>query len=189
MVKLLEKSRFWSKMSKILDLGQNLPKCPIWSNLTKMSLIVIIFLKCRFGSIFSNITIFSKNLNLGKTFRKFSFWWKLSQKLKFGHNFRKISNLVKIEQNVDFSQIFKLLQKTRVGSNFSKILISVEIIVKSQIWSKFSKNLDFGENCRKFSILVKILENVDVKIFGKCRLGSKLTKLSFLDKTEENCWF
>ena len=38
-------------------------------------------------------------------------------------------------------------------------------------------------------ILVKIVENFDVKIFEKCRLGSKLTKLSILDKTEENADF
>ena len=42
-----------------------------------------------------------------------------------------------------------------------KISILVEIVEKSQIWSKLSKNLDFGQNCRKLSILVEILQNVD----------------------------
>ena len=41
----------------------------------------------------------------------------------------------------------------------------------------------------KMSILVKIDENFDVKIFEKCRLGSKLTKLLILDKTEDNADF
>ena len=42
-----------------------------------------------------------------------------------------------------------------------EISILVKIVEKSQIWSNLWKNLDFGQNCRKFSILVKIYQNVD----------------------------
>ena len=37
----------------------------------------------------------------------------------------------------------------------------MKIVEKSQIWSNLSKNLDFGQSCRKVLILVKISKNVD----------------------------
>ena len=37
-----------------------------------------------------------------------------------------------------------------------KISILLKIVEKSEISSNLSKNLDFGQNCRKFSILVEI---------------------------------
>ena len=43
----------------------------------------------------------------------------------------------------------------------SKISILMEIFGKSQSWSKFSNNLDLGQNGRIFSILVKTYQNVD----------------------------
>ena len=45
-----------------------------------------------------------------------------------------------------------------------KISILVKIVEKSQIWSKLSKNLDFGQDFSKFSILAKTYKNVD---FGR----------------------
>ena len=45
-----------------------------------------------------------------------------------------------------------------------EISILVEIVEKSQIWSNLSKHLDFGQNCRKLSILVDMLQNV---VFGQ----------------------
>ena len=40
LVKFVEKSRFWTKLSKILDFGKNLPKCRFWSK-DKMILILV----------------------------------------------------------------------------------------------------------------------------------------------------
>ena len=90
--------------------------------------------------------------------------------------------LVKIEHNVDFSQIFKRLRfwsnfykKLHWGQIFSKILISVEIVVKtsnlvkifekSRFWWKLSKIIDFGQLTKMMKILILVI------IFEKCRLG------------------
>ena len=45
-----------------------------------------------------------------------------------------------------------------------KISILDKTVQKSQIWSKLSKNLDFGQDFPKFSISVKTYQNVD---FGR----------------------
>ena len=121
----------------------------------------------------------SGNFDLGQHFRKISILVKILGNLDLGQNFPKILVLVKIELNVDFSQIFKRLW---FWSNFYKKLNLGEIF----------RNIDFGWNCRKnfgkkigqnfrkLSILVKIVEN--------CRLWSKLTKMLILVKIDENFW-
>ena len=83
---------------------------------------------------------------------------------------------------------------------------------KSWFWSQFSKNLDFGRNCGKTSILYKIFKNLDlgrnlqknililVVIRDKSRFGSKLwkknlhfrqnfRKISILDQIVEKSHF
>ena len=45
-----------------------------------------------------------------------------------------------------------------------KISILDKTVQKSQIWSKFSINLDFGQDFPKFSILAETYQNVD---FGR----------------------
>ena len=53
----------------------------------------------------------------------------------------------------------------------------VKIVEKSQIWTNLSKNLDFGHNCRKFSILVKIFKNVNFdQNLQKSRIWSQFSK-------------
>ena len=97
---------------------------------------------------------------------------KFSKDFDFGQTFTKNSIEVKFFENIDFGWYF---------------------IKNFKFWSKFLKNLDFGENCRKLSILVKFTKIMKililVKIFEKCRLRSKLTKLSILEKSEKKCWF
>ena len=115
----------------------------------------------KFGQIFQTISI------LDKIVENHRFWSKSSESLDLGQHFRKISILLNI-----FGKNF---HKSWFGKNFRKISILVKklpkisilvkifetsILVKnvkkSQIWSNLSNNLDFGQNCRKFSILVKI---------------------------------
>ena len=56
------------------------------------------------------------------------------------------------------SILVKNIQKYRF---LSKLSIVMKIVKKSHIWSILSKNLDFGQNCWKFSILVKIYQTAD----------------------------
>ena len=49
LVKILEKCRFWLKLSEILDFGQNLPNCWFWTKLQKLLIIVKFFEKCWSG--------------------------------------------------------------------------------------------------------------------------------------------
>ena len=178
--------------------------------MSKFSKISIIVKKFRFWSIFMEISILvkiSENLDFGQNCRK---------NLDLGHHFWKISilvnifgnldlGLVKIEHNVDFSQIFKRLwfwsnfyKKTRFGSNFSKILISVEIIVKtsnlveifekSRFWWKLSKIVDFGQKlpkCRFWSKLMKILS----KSFRKMSTWVETYQVVDFGQNWRKCWF
>ena len=43
LVKIFEQSRSWPKWSKILDFGQNLPKCRFWSKLEEILILIQIF--------------------------------------------------------------------------------------------------------------------------------------------------
>ena len=45
LVKFVEQSRFWTKLSKILDFGQDLKKCRFWSKYKKMFILVKIIKK------------------------------------------------------------------------------------------------------------------------------------------------
>ena len=164
----LRKSRFWSKLMKILILVKIVGN--LWSrstflenldfsqyiwyrfdlsqNFPQILVLVKISEKCQFGSKFANMSILLKN------FLKSRFWSKIS----------KILILVKLSKNLKFGQICR------------KMLIWVKLVENSRFWSKFnkmsvlvktSKSLDLGKNCRKFSIWVKIYQNVD---FGQnCR--------------------
>ena len=73
-----------------------------------------------------------ENLDFGEKLR-YSRVWTFSKNPVFIRNPRQISIFVKIYENFAF------------GHNFEK----------SRFWSQFSKNLDFGQNFRKISILVK----------------------------------
>ena len=133
-----------------------------------MSILVKICKYVDFGKRYSKLSIF-ESIDFGQNSWKIRFWSKLSENYDLGQNFRKISILVnifgkffpkswfwsKFPQNVDFSKK-KNCQKSRFWSKFSKISIWVKNVKKCQIWSNLSNNLDFGQNCRKFSILVKI---------------------------------
>ena len=68
----------------------------------------------------------------------------------------------------------KSLKNFACGQMFRKFSVTVIIFEKisilykfwknfgkSRFWSKFSKNLDFSQNCWKMSILVKISKNLD----------------------------
>ena len=68
--------------------------------------------------------------------------------------FLKILILVNIYENLDFD-------KKKI---YMKISILDNTVQKSQIWSKLSKNLDFGHDFSKFSILANTYQNVD---FGR----------------------
>ena len=87
----------------------------------KISIFVKIYEKSRFWSTFS------ENVDFSQYIRKSWIGSKFSPNLGFGQIFEifKISNFQKTLILVNF------LQKTPLGSNFSKILISVEIIVKT----------------------------------------------------------
>ena len=125
LVKIFEQSRSWPKWSKILDFGHNLPKCRFWSKLKEILILIQIFEECRLGPKLTKLLIWDKTEE-NVDFRLFSF-----------SKFPKISILSKLSKNVGL-----------------EILILVKIIEKSEIWSKLSKKLDFGKNCRKLSILV-----------------------------------
>ena len=128
-VKTFEKSRFGSKLSEIVDFGQNLPKCRFWTKLQKM-LIIVKFWKnvnlrqylqiCWFWSNFS------KNFDFGLYLCKSQSWSKFMKISILVKNVEKfdilteISILVKIDENLDFSQ------------NCRKILILVSIFEKSR---------------------------------------------------------
>ena len=95
-----------------------------------------------------------------------------------------MSILVKICKNLYLVKFFrkyrfwrKLSKNLKFGQICRKISIFDKIVENSRFGSKFSKNLHFGQNCRKFSILVKTYQNVE---FGQnCRkywLKSKFFK-------------
>ena len=125
----------WVKICKYLDLGQNFEKFRFWSIFMKILILVKIH----------------ENLDCGI--------WNLSENYDLGQHFRKISILVNIFGKIALSQNFpQILVLVKISEKMS---IWVKIVEKSQIWSNLSKNLDFGQICRKFSILVKIKKNVD----------------------------
>ena len=60
-----------------------------------------------------------------------------------------------------------------------KISILDKIVQKSQIWSKLSENLDFGQDFSKFSILAKTYQNVDFgEIEENVDFSQKFRKMS-----------
>ena len=97
LVEINEKFRFFSKISKNVDLGQIFEKISILVKFfERISILVKILEKFRFSSKTT------KNVDFG-------------QILDFFENFENSSNLVKFSKNFDFRQIFK---KIRVWSNF-----------------------------------------------------------------------
>ena len=46
-----------------------------------------------------------------------------------------------------------------------------KIVEKSQIWLNLSKIFQFGQNCRKFSILVKIFKKISISVKINKNLG------------------
>ena len=70
----------------------------------------------------------------------------------------------------------------------SKISILMEIFGKSQICSKFSNNLDLGQNGRKISISVITYQNVDFgQNWRKFWFQSKFSKNVDLGQNLPNC--
>ena len=137
LVKIFEQSRFWSKLSKILFFGQNLPKCRFWSKLKEILILIQL----------------SKNVDLGQNLPNCQFWTKLKKMLFLVNFFKKTPIFLKISENLNF---VKIIKKCWFGNiDFG------EIVEKSEIWSKLSEKLHFGKNCRKFSILVKTYQNVE----------------------------
>ena len=173
--------RFWSKFTKMSIWDKVAENVDYSHNFRKMSILVNICKYLDFGQNFRNISILVNiygNLDFGQNWWKSRFWSKLSENLDLGQHFRKISILV----NIFGKKFRKYWFWSKFGSNMSilaknvekyfpqilvffskfwKIFILVKIVGKSQIWKNLSKNLDFGQNSRKLSILVKIYPNVD----------------------------
>ena len=172
-VKISEKCRFGSKICKYVDLvknfqlkfGQICRKPWFWSKLSKISNLVNIYENLDFGQSLWKFWFRPKwweNLDLGQHFRKISILVNILGKIDFGH-FPQILVLVKISEKCRLGSKFaimsilvKITKKSRFSSKFSKISLLVKIVEKSQMWSNLSKYFNFRQNCRKFSILVKI---------------------------------
>ena len=54
----------------------------------------------------------------------------------------------------------KIVENFGFSQNLKKVAL-VKIYKNLEFGRNFPKNLDFGQNCRKFSILVKTFQNVD----------------------------
>ena len=93
------KSRFWSKLSENLDLGQHFRKISILVNI--------------FGKKFST------NIGIGQNFGKMSIWVKICKYVDFGQKYPKISFLSKFSK---ISISVKIVEKSQIWSNLSKNL-------------------------------------------------------------------
>ena len=168
-----------SKLSYYIDFRQN-----VW--------------KSRFTSKFSIIWILIKfytNLDFSQNFEKSRFWW------KFWNN----STPVKKFGNLDFSENIKIYKSLNFSQIFQQILIFVnivdfvDILEKSRFWShsseisiltKFSTNLDFGQNFRKSRFSWKFTRvSILVKIFKKSRFWSKFSTNYDFCKNFRKSWF
>ena len=169
--------QFWWKIRKIQKIEQSRFWVKIWSKFTKFSNLVKIF------SILKEPEI----LELGQNLPKCRFWTKLQKmliivnllkKCRFGSKFAIISILMKII-DLEFGKNFEILSEKildrKIGQIFGKIF------PKSWFWSKFPKNVDFGQNLQNSRIWWKFSKNLD---FG-WKNQSKLTKMSILDKIAE----
>ena len=184
LVKMVEKSQISQNLSKNLDFGQNLKKnVDFWSKDRQIFILVKILKKSlTLVTILRNFD-FGQNSENYQFWRK-SNLVKIVENLDFGQNCRKFSILVKIQQNVNCGKIkismlviivgysrfwSKLTETSILDTKLEKMLAIVKIFVKSAkickfvdfgqkypFWSNFVESIDFGEKCRKFSILVKI---------------------------------
>ena len=127
---IFEKFRFWSKFSKNSGFGHIFEKFMVKLS-KKNSILVKIFENFK-DVDFSNI--FVKFRFWSKFFEKFRFWLKFSSKIPINFDFGQSINL-------DFGQIF---EKIRFWSKFLKIFEFVQNIGKISIFSKISKNFDWG---------------------------------------------
>ena len=173
----LQISRFWSEFSKNFNFGQKYWKSRFWWKFSG---------NLKFGQNFRTISILAKMVENSRFWSKLTKMSKFLSKLKeililiqifeecrLESKLTKLSILDKTEENVEFSKFkkkilwsFSTFPKNSILSKLSKnvgleILILVKIVEKSEIWSKLSKKLDFGKNCRKFSILVKTYQNIE----------------------------
>ena len=152
LIKNIQKSKFWSKFSKISILEKIVEKSHIWSNLSK---------KSQFW------TKLSKILHFGRNVTKRRFWLK----------FTEISNLVEFSKKSRFwSKLSGILDWSKLIEMI--MLITVIIVEKCRFGSKLVSIFILVKNCRIISILVNIYENLD---FGqsswKSRLWSKMWKI------------
>ena len=170
LVKIGEKFQIWSKSSKNLDFIRNISiLVQISDNLDfdqnfwkiliegKFSKYLKIFEKSVFWSnFFWRIAIlvkFANNLNWCQTFEFSGVWSKFSKNSDLRQNFRRKAILVKIRKNFNCGHTF--------SKNFDfirSISILVQISRKPRFWSNFLKNLDWSQNHRNISTLIKIFE-------------------------------
>ena len=157
---LLETSQFWSKFLKIVILVKFVKKNLDWSqNFRNNSTLAKIFENVNFGENFRKISIlitifenldycqFFRKISIWSNFRKFPIYVKLSKNLNYGQNCRKIAILVEIGEN------FKIFDKSRF---YSKHLDFGRNSRKSRFWSQFLKYLEWSQDFRNISILIKI---------------------------------
>ena len=130
-------------------------------------------------------------------------WVKTYQNVIFNHVFEILFKIFEkyrfLSKLANISILVRIFEKFQFWWKISKISILIEIFGRSQISSKFSNNLDVGQNGRKYGFWSKLTKmSILVKIEVNFDLNPNFRRMSTLDKTYQfvdlgqnwrKCWF